>query len=62
MPQHAGIVKRFNDSKGYWSQGRDGGNDVYVHYSSMRHDGFKNPEEGDSGPISVEAVTQNTLG
>jgi CheY-like chemotaxis protein/cold shock CspA family protein len=58
MPQHAGIV-RTDNAKGYWSPGRDDGNDVYVHYSAMRHDDSKDREKGDSRRISVEAVTLN---
>jgi CspA family cold shock protein len=49
-----GIVKWFNGHKGYGFITRDGGDDVFVHYSAIEGDGFRNLEEGDHVEFSVE--------
>jgi CspA family cold shock protein len=47
MSQYKGCVKWFNNAKGYGFLGRDGGNDVFVHYSSIQLDGYKSLKEGE---------------
>ena len=42
----AGTVKWFNSEKGYGFISREAGPDVFVHYSSIQMDGYRNLEEG----------------
>jgi cold shock protein len=49
-----GTVKWFNTSKGYGFITREDGPDVFVHYSAIQTDGFRNLEEGDRVEFSVE--------
>lgn len=41
-----GTVKWFNEQKGYGFITSDGGDDVFVHYTSIKQEGFKTLEEG----------------
>jgi len=49
-----GTVKWFNRSKGYGFIERENGPDVFVHYSSIRGEGFRNLNEGDKVEFTVE--------
>lgn len=49
-----GTVKWFNGSKGYGFIARENGPDVFVHYSSIQGDGFKNLAEGQQVEFEVE--------
>ncbi|MDA3788629.1 MAG: cold-shock protein [Desulfobacula sp.] len=49
-----GIVKWFNDSKGYGFIEQENGPDVFVHHSGILGDGFKSLNEGDKVTFEVE--------
>ena len=49
-----GTVKWFNGSKGYGFIEREEGEDVFVHYSAIRGEGFRNLEEGQRVEFNVE--------
>jgi CspA family cold shock protein len=49
-----GTVKWFNGAKGYGFVERASGDDVFVHYSAIQGDGFRNLNEGERVEFSVE--------
>ncbi len=49
-----GKVKWFNNAKGYGFIEREGGSDVFVHYSAIQGAGFRSLEEGQ--PVEFEIV------
>lgn len=52
--RETGTVKWFNKEKGYGFIARDSGGDVFVHYSAIEGQGFRNLMEGDRVEFSVE--------
>jgi CspA family cold shock protein len=51
----SGTVKWFNKHKGYGFITRgDGGEDVFVHYSAIQGEGYRNLEEGQAVEFSLE--------
>jgi CspA family cold shock protein len=57
--REVGVVKWFNNSKGFGFIQREQGDDVFVHFRAIRGDGFKSLEEG----MRVEfTVTQGAKG
>ncbi|ADC91004.1 cold-shock protein [Mageeibacillus indolicus] len=53
---NTGTVKWFNDTKGYGFIANDnGGDDLFVHFSAIRIDGFKTLKEGQKVTFDTEA-------
>ena len=48
-----GVVKWFNDSKGYGFIEQENGEDVFVHFSSITGEGFKSLAEGQQVTFEV---------
>ncbi|MGN1058867.1 MAG: cold-shock protein [Clostridia bacterium] len=51
---NTGTVKWFNAEKGYGFITVDGGEDVFVHFSSIVSDGYKTLEEGQRVTFEIE--------
>ena len=50
-----GTVKWFSGQKGYGFIEREGGDDVFVHFSAIQGEGFRNLEEGDQVEFYIES-------
>ena len=53
--RQSGSVKWFDSSKGFGFIQREGQDDVFIHYSAIRGDGFRSLEEGQR--VEFETVT-----
>ena len=50
----SGTIKWFNGAKGFGFIEQENGEDVFVHYSGIRGEGFRNLEEGQKVEFTVE--------
>jgi CspA family cold shock protein len=64
--RESGVVKWFNDAKGYGFIERPGKEDVFVHYSAIQGSGFRSLAEGQAvefdvvdGPKGKQAANVN---
>ena len=53
MAQYMGKVAWFNNAKGFGFLSREGGPDVFVHYSAIQMDGYHTLKEGDEVEFDV---------
>jgi CspA family cold shock protein len=56
-----GTVKWFNRNKGYGFLAQDDGSDVFVHYTAIQGEGFRNLEEGQKVEFSIENGTKGLM-
>lgn len=49
-----GTVKWFNGGKGYGFISRENGPDVFVHFSAIKSEGYRNLQEGQKVEFTIE--------
>ena len=55
-----GTVKWFNSEKGYgFIAGDEGGDDIFVHYSAIKADGYRSLKEGQKVSYETETDPKN---
>ena len=56
-----GTVKWFNARKGYGFIEQESGNDIFVHFSEIKSDGYKSLEEGEKVTFEVVEADNGKL-
>lgn len=56
-----GTVKWFNPEKGYGFIAREGGEDLFVHFSEIQMDGYKTLEEGAAVEFEITTGSNGKL-
>ncbi len=51
--RETGTVKWFNDGKGFGFISREDGEDVFVHFTSIRGEGYRSLEEGQKVEFTI---------
>jgi len=51
--RETGTVKWFNSTKGYGFIEREQGEDIFIHYSAIRGEGYRSLEEGQQVEFTV---------
>ncbi len=58
MKEVTGTVKWFNNEKGYGFIDQDNGEDIFVHYSAIKQDGYKTLCEGQKVEFELVETTK----
>ena len=58
MKEVTGTVKWFNNEKGYGFIDQDNGEDIFVHYSAIKQDGYKTLCEGKKVEFELVETTK----
>ena len=58
MKEVTGTVKWFNNEKGYGFIDQDNGEDIFVHYSAIKQDGYKTLCEGQKVEFELDETTK----
>lgn len=53
LDREQGVVKWFNDSKGFGFIQRDSGEDIFVHFRAIQGDGYRSLKDGEKVEFAV---------
>lgn len=61
MAAQQGVVRWFNNAKGYGFLGNDTGPDVFCHYSAIQDEGYKSLKQGERVEFDVVQGNEGRL-